>query len=59
MDKLAQMAYQDQTLVNLYKEVAEVPLLEMVDDVLTVSKCSATAVAMNATVNAFMEKKRK
>ena len=30
----------------------------MVDDVLTISKCSATAVAMNATVNAFMENKK-
>ena len=58
MDKLAQMVYKEKTLVYLYKGVAEVPTLEMVDDVLTVSKCLATAVAMNATVNAFLENKK-
>ena len=58
LDKLAKMVYQDKPLVYLYKGVAEVPPLEMVDDVLTISKCSATSVAMNATVNAFMENKK-
>ena len=29
----------------------------MVDDVLTITKCSITSVAMNATVNAFIENK--
>ena len=30
----------------------------MVDDVLTITKCSITSVAMNATVNAFIENKK-
>ena len=33
------------------------PLL-MVDDILTVSKCSTTSKAMNATVNVFIETKK-
>ena len=49
LDKLAKMVYQDKPLVYLYKGLAEVPPLEMVDDVLTISKCP------NATVNAFIE----
>ena len=58
MDKFAKMVYQDKTLVYKYKGVAEVPPLEMVDDVLTISKCSITSVAMNATMNAFIENKK-
>jgi hypothetical protein len=38
--------------------VAEVPPLEMVDDVLTISKCSMPSVTMNATVNAFINNKK-
>ena len=37
----------------MYKGVAAVPPLLMVDDILTISKCSSTARAMNATVNAL------
>ena len=33
------------------------PPLEMVDDVLTVSKCGDTSIAMNNLVNAFMSSK--
>ena len=36
--------------------MADAPPLEMVDDVLAITKCSKTSVTMNATVNAFMEK---
>ena len=53
MDKLAKMVYEDKSLLYKYKGVDEGPPLEMVDDVLTVSKCSMTSVTMNATVNAF------
>ena len=42
----------------MYKGVAAVPPLLMVDNILTVSKCSTTASAMNATVNAFIENKK-
>ena len=33
------------------------PPLLMVDDILTISKCSPTALAMNSTLNAFIESK--
>ena len=51
MDKLAKIVYSDKSLVYKYKGVAEVPPLEMVDDILTVSKCSLTSVTINAVVN--------
>jgi hypothetical protein len=35
-----------------------VPPLEMVDDVITASKCGNTAVALNSAVNTFMEQKK-
>ena len=57
MDKLAKMVYEDKSILYKYKGVAEVPPLEMVDDVLTISKCSMTSVTMNATVNAFINSK--
>ena len=58
MDKLAQLVYKDKSLVYKYKGVAEVPPLEMVNDVLTVSKCSITSLTMNIVVNSFMENKK-
>ena len=58
MDKLAKIVYDDKSLVYKYEGVAEVPPLEMVDDVLTISKCSMTSVTMNATVNAFINNKK-
>ena len=42
----------------MYKGVAAVPPLLMVNDSLTISKCSTTATALNATVNAFIESKK-
>ena len=41
-----------------YKGKIHVPPLEMVDDVLTISKCGAASIAMNAVVNAFMGSKK-
>ena len=35
--------------------MVDIPLLSMVDDVLSVAKCSNTAVTTTATINAFME----
>ena len=55
MDKLAKLVYNNK---SLYKGVADVPPLEMVDEVLTIKKFSITSVAMNATVNAFIENKK-
>lgn len=58
LDKLAKSVYEDKGLVYKYKGVAEVPPLEMVDDVLTISKCSITSLTMNITVNSFMDNKK-
>jgi hypothetical protein len=58
MDKLAKIIYSDKSLVYKYKGVTDVPPLEMVDDILTISKCSIAAVTINAVVNAFIESKK-
>ena len=58
IDKLAKEVYSRPELLYMYKGVAAVPPLLMVDDILTVSKCSTTASAMSATVNAFIENKK-
>ena len=38
-----------------YNGAVDIPVLGMVDDVLSVAKCSNTAVTTTATINAFME----
>ena len=58
MDKLAKQVYQSDNLLYKYNEEVSVPPLEMVDDILTVSKCGVTAVTMNSEVNAFTELKK-
>ena len=58
MDKFAKMVYKDKSLIYKYKGETEVPPLEMIDDILTISKCSITSLTMNATINAFMENKK-
>ena len=57
VDKLTQLAYKTKNLLYMYKGVA-VPPLGMVDDILTISQCSPQAIAMNATVNSFVESKK-
>ena len=52
------IVYEAKSLLYKYKGVAEVPPLEMVDDILTISKCSMTSVTMNATVNVFINNKK-
>ena len=58
MDKLCKLVYKDKNLVYKYKGNVEVPPLEMVDDVITVSKCESTSVALNQTVNSFVKLKK-
>ena len=55
MDKLAKNFYSDKNLVYKYKNKVSVPVLGMVDDVLSVSKCSSASVSSNSTINSFME----
>ena len=58
MDSLAKEVYSRPELLYKYKGVADIPPLLMVDDILTISKCSPTASALNATVNAFINSKK-
>ena len=55
MDKLAKVFYKDENLLYKYKNTVNIPVLGMVDDVLSVSKCSSASVISNATVHSFME----
>ena len=58
MDKLCKLILQNEHLVFKYRGKVSVPPLQMVDDVITTSKCGSTASALNAVVNTFMELKK-
>ena len=58
MDKLGQLAYTNDNLAYKYKGVVKTPSLGMVDDVLSVQKCSDDALKANAVINAFVEGKK-
>ena len=58
MDQLGKQVYNDDSLTYKYKGEVAVPPLEMVDDVVTLSKCGATSIALNKTVNTFIEHKK-
>ena len=58
IDKLPQKAYAEEAWLYKYKGEVSVPPLCMVDDVLTIQKCGATAVTINDEVNAFFEQKK-
>ena len=57
MDKLGQLAYEDESLLYLYKGVVSVPPICMVDDILSIQKCP-NSVRTNAIINAFIEVKK-
>ena len=57
MDKLGQLVYERSELTYKYKGVVEIPTLGMVDDILSVQKCSKDAVRINAVINGFIEGK--
>ena len=66
MDKMSKAVYDKKELLYKYKESAEddsdcveVGALEMIDDILTISKCKeVTTVELNAEVNSFVENKK-
>ena len=58
MDKLGKLAYQDKQLLYKYKNDVDVPPLEMVDDVITASKCGNQVVATNTAVTTFTKLKK-
>ena len=58
MDKLGKIVYENPELAYKYRGKVVVPPLQMVDDILTVSKCGTTSIAMNNLVNVFMNSKK-
>ena len=58
MDKLCKLVYNDEQLQYQYRGKVGVPPLEMVDDIVTASTCGSTAVALNQTVNTFVDLKK-
>ena len=58
INKLGQLVYDNPQLSYKYIGTVVVPPLQMIDDVLTISKCGSTSVAMNSLVNSFMYSKK-
>ena len=58
MDKLGQIAYENESLLYWYKGSVAVPPLCMVDDVLAVQECSQNSVQINSVINSFIELKK-
>ena len=55
MGKRAKSVYGQPKLMIKYKGVVPVTPLEMVDDILTILKCSSQSVQTNSVVNSFMD----
>ena len=58
MDKLGKEVYDNPCHVYKYRGSVDVPPLEMVDDIITTNEFGSTTVALNATVNSFVERKK-
>ena len=58
MDKLGKLMYQKENLLYKYKNQVGIPTLGMVDDILSIQKCSADAVKVNGVINGFIESKK-
>ena len=58
MDKFGKHVYSEQDLVYKYKNTVDVPPLQMVDDILTISKCGTTSVTINSAANSFISSKK-
>ena len=58
MDNLCKIIQQEEQVLYKYRGIVSVPPLEMVDDVITASKCGSTTVALHTLVNSFMDSKK-
>ena len=58
MDQLCKSIYNEDSLLYKYRQSVEVPPLQMVDDIITASKCGGTSSALNAKINKFIETKK-
>ena len=57
MDKLGKLSYNNEDLLYKYRGVVDVPILGMVDDILSIQKCSKSGKA-NVNINSFIEAKK-
>ena len=55
MDKLCKLINSKENLLFKYRGVVNVPPLEMIDDIITAAQCWEKSVALNETVNTFIE----
>ena len=58
MDKLGRKAYDDPSLLYKYRGEVQVPPLQMVDDIISASKCGTQVVTTNAAVGTFIKSKK-
>ena len=58
MDKLCKLIYNNEDLLFKYRGVVSVPPLEMVDDIVTASKCGENSTKLNHEVNMFIDSKK-
>ena len=58
METLCKIVYKDPSLQYQNRGSVVVPSLEMVDDIVTVSKCDVTSVALNSVENTFINHKK-
>ena len=58
MDKIGQMMYENKHLLYKYKNQVEIPSLGMVDNIMSIQKCSSNIVANNAIINSFIKSKK-
>ena len=52
MDKLGKLIYENEELMYKYKNAVNIPSLGMVDDILSIQKCSTGTVKINAVIYA-------
>ena len=57
-DKIGKETLKDEENVFKYKECVPIPILGMVDDILTLSECGTKSVIMNSKVNSHIEMKK-
>jgi hypothetical protein len=56
MDKLGKLENRNEDLLYKYKGEVAIPTLGIVDDLLSIRKCSMESVKANAVINGFIEK---
>ena len=58
MDKIGQKSYKRGKSLYNYNKTAKIPILGMVDDLLSISACGPQSVITNSEVNSFIESKQ-